>query len=171
MQTCRTRFEEMDFKPRLPLFRLTLLLLLFCFFTWVFIKETKTQLEYKSITELGFLAETIFIGIILLSFIGFMLPYLLLQHRLRFTEEGLYRRTLLTPRFIPWSEVKRARLGVVASRGGAFLMLELCVSRWRWVWIPLLEYRRSASLFGEIRKRLTVEVEINRRAQELLRDE
>jgi hypothetical protein len=171
MQPSRTRFEEMDFKPRLPLFRLILLLLVFCFLTWVFINETKTQLEYKSITELGFLAETIFIGLVLLSFIGFMLPYLLLQYRLRFTEEGLRRGTLLMPRFIPWGAVKRARLGSVAIRGGTFLMLELCVSRWRWVWIPLLEYRRSASLFGEIRKRLTVEVEINGRAQELLRDE
>ena len=161
----------MDFKPRLPLVRLTLLLLVFCFFTFAFITDTKTRLEFRSITELGFLAETVFVGLVLLLFIGFTLPYLLLQHRLRFTEEGLHRWTLLEPRFIPWRDVKRARMGFVVSRGGTILLLELCVNRWRWVWIPLLQYKRSASLFAEIRKRLAVEVEIRGRVQELLRDE
>ena len=161
----------MDFKPRLPLFRLTALLLAFCFLTFAFITDTKYRLEFKSITELGFLAETVFVGLTLLSFIGFMLSYLLLQHRLRFTEEGIHRRTLFKPRFIAWKDVKRARMGSVAIRGGTLLLLELCVGRWRWVWIPLLEYKRSASLFGEIRKRLPVEVEIRGRAEELLRDE
>ena len=65
--------------------------------------------------------------------------------------------------------MKRARVGFVVSRGGTFLLLELCVNRRRWVWIPLLQYRRSASLFAEIRKRLVVEVEIKGKAQELLR--
>ena len=161
----------MDFKPRLPVFRLTLLLLLFCFFTFAFITDTKTRLEFRSITELGFLAETVFVGLLLLSFISLTLPYLLLQHRLRFTEEGLHRWTVLKPRFVPWGDVKRARLGFVVSRGGTFLLLELCVSRWRWVWIPLLQYGRSASLFAEIRTRLAVEVEIRGTAQQLLRDE
>ncbi|HSE39047.1 MAG TPA: hypothetical protein VLG74_17220 [Blastocatellia bacterium] len=161
----------MDFKPRLPLSRLTLLLLVFCFLTLMFILETKTQLEYKSITDLGFMAETVFVGLILLSFISFMLPYLLLQHRLRFTEEGIHRRTMLKPRFIPWRDVKRARMGSVAIRSARILLLELCVCKWRWVWIPLLEYRRGAILFEEIRKRLPVEVEIRGSAQELLRDE
>lgn len=171
MQTTRTRFEDMDFKPRLPLIRLTLLLLVFGFLTLGFILETKTQLEYKSISELGFLAEKAFVGLVLLSFIGLMLPYLLLQHRLRFSEAGIQRLALFKPRFIPWKDVKRARLGFVTVRGGTLLLLELCVGRWRWVWIPLLQYRRSASLFTEITKRLSVEVEVRGRAQELLRDE
>lgn len=161
----------MDFRPRLPVFRLTLLLLVFCFFTFAFIAETKTRLEFRSITELGFLAETIFVGLVLLSFICFTLPYLLLQHRLRFTEEGLNRLTVFKPRWIPWEGVKRARMGFVVSGGGTLLLLELCVNRRRWVWIPLLQYRRSASLFAEIRKRLAVEVEIKGKALELLRDE
>ena len=171
MQTIRTRFEDMDFEPRLPLFRLILLLLVFCFFTFAFITDTKTRLEFRSFSELGFLAETVFVGLLLLSFISFTLPYLLLQHRLRFTEEGLQRWTLLKPRFIPWGDVKRARMGFVVSRGGTFLLLELCVNRWRWVWIPLLQYRKSAILFAEISNRLTVEVEISGKARELLRDE
>lgn len=137
----------------------------------MFILETKTQLEYNSITDLGFVGETVFVGLTLLSFISFMLSYLLLQHRLRFTEEGLHRRTLLKPRFIPWRDVKRARMGSIAIKGGTILLLELCVYKSRWVWIPLLEYRRGASLFEEIRNRLPVEVEIRRGAQELLRDE
>jgi hypothetical protein len=105
MQTIRTRFADMDFKPRLPLFRLILLLLVFSFFTFAFVTDTKTRLEFRSVTELGFLAETIFVGLLLLSFISFTLPYLLLQHRLRFTEEGLLRYTLFKPRFIPWKNV------------------------------------------------------------------
>lgn len=137
----------------------------------MFILDTKTELEYKSLSDLGFIAETVFVCLILLSFISFMLSYLLLQYRLRFTEEGLHRRTLLKPRFIPWKDVQRARMGSVAVRAGTLLLLELCVCKWRWVWIPLLEYRRGASLFEEIRKRLPVEVEIRRSAQELLSDE
>ena len=171
METSRIRLEDMDFRPRLSVLRLTLLLLVFSFFTFVFITETKTRLEFRSITELGFLAETIFVGLILLSFICFTLPYLLLQHRLRFTEEGLHRWTVFKPRLIPWRDVKRARMGFVVSRGGTLLLLELCVNRRRRVWIPLLQYRKSASLFAEIRKRLAVEVEIKGRALELLRDE
>lgn len=171
MQTSRTRLQEMDFKPRLPRIRLTLLLLAFGFLTFAFVTDTKTRLEFRSITELDFLAETVFIVVVLLSFITGMLSYLLLQHRLRFTEEGLHRRTVFKPRFIAWKDVKRARMGYVTVRGGTLLLLELCVNRRRWIWVPLLEYRRSASLFAEIRKRLPVEVEISGRALEILKDE
>jgi len=171
MHTSTTRFEDMEFKPRLPYIRLIILLLVFCFFTFGFITDTKYRLEFRSITELGVLAETVFVGLLLLLFLGFTLPYLLLQHRLRFTEEGLHRSTLLKPRFIPWGDVKRARMGFVVSRGGTLLLLELRVNSRRWVWIPLLQYGRSASLFTEISKRLTVEVEIRGTARDLLKDE
>jgi len=146
-------------------------LLVFSFFTYAFVDDTKRRLEFRSISELGFLAETIFLGLILLCFICFTLPFLLLQHRLRFSEEGLHRWAVFKPRLIPWKDVKRARMSFVVSRGGTLLLLELYVNRRRWVWIPLLQYRRSASLFAEIKRRLEVEVEIKGRALELLSDE
>lgn len=171
MLTTRTRFEDMDFRPRLPLFRLIITLFAFCFLTFIFINETKNSLEFRSMSEPGFLTETVFVSFLLLSFLTLVLSFLLLQHRLRFTEEGLYRRTLFQPRFIAWKDVKRARMGLATMKNGRLLLLELCVSRWRWVWIPLLEYRKSASLFAEIRNRLPVEVEIRGGADEMLRDE
>ena len=162
----------MDFKPRVPRLRVTLTLLVFCFFTFAFITDTKTRLEFRSITELDFLAETVFFAFILLFFLGFMLSYLLLQFRLRFTEEGLERRTLLKPRFIPWSDVKRARVISSTTGGGrGYYALELWVSSWRCVSIPLLEYGRGRSLIAEIGSRLPVELEVTERDLTLLREE
>ena len=93
MQTSGTKLEDMDFKPRLPLLRLAILLIVFCFLTFGFITNTKSRLEFTPITDPGFLSESVFVGLLLLLFLGFMLSYLLLQFRLRFTEEGIRRRT------------------------------------------------------------------------------
>ncbi|MBX3278455.1 MAG: hypothetical protein KF868_10685 [Acidobacteria bacterium] len=167
MQTSRTRLEDMDFKPRTPFLRLALILLVFSFFTFVLITETKSRLEFSPITDPNFLAETVFVVLLLLLFSGFMLSYLLLQFRLRFTEEGIHRRTLLKPRLIRWDDVKRAQVSGV--RG--YFALELWVSRRRCVLVPLLEYGRGRSLLAEIRKRLAVEVEVSERNLAVLREE
>ena len=80
--------------------------------------------------------------------------YLTLPLRLTFTEEGIRRRTVLPPRFVAWHSVRAASLG--AARG--HFWLELKVGQWRWICIPLSDYRRAASLLSEIRARLPPEL-------------
>lgn len=167
MQTSHTKLEEMKFDPRPGRLRLLLVGIVFSFLTAGFIHETKSRLEFTTITDPRFLVETIFIALLLLSGAGFLVSYLLLQHRLSFTEKGIHRRTLWPPRFIAWSNVRRAQI----SNFKGYFALELSVSKRRWICIPLLEYRRSASLMTEIRKRLPVQVVMSEQDLARLRDE
>lgn len=159
------RMEEMDFGPRLPFVRITFTLLAFAFLTWAAARETAARLEYAEPTP-GIVAETIFIALMLFAFGGGMTSYLLLPVTLRFTEEGIRRKTILAPRFVPWSAVRSAKIGTY--RG--YFALEMWIGKYRWITIPLLQYRRGDALLAEIRKRLPVEVAASEKETALLRD-
>jgi hypothetical protein len=161
------RIEEINFHPQLPVVRLALSCLAFGFLFWSFIDECGDKLRQGARTDTAFLVETACISLFLLGGFGFVTSFLLLPFRLRFTEKGIRRLTLLPPRFVPWSAVLAAQVG--SYKG--YLWLELWVSRMRWVSVPLMEYRKGAELLAEIRQRLPVEVRVTEEQIAHLREE
>jgi hypothetical protein len=160
------RLEQIDFSPRLPVGRLILTCLVFGFLGWVFVREKQFEFTQPDAPTLRDLLETGGIGLLLLVSFGFITSFLLLQFRLRFSESGIRRFTLFGPWFVPWSAVRTAHV----SNYKGYLALELRVSRWRWICIPLLEYRRGARLLNELRTRLPVEVVASEKQLALLSD-
>jgi hypothetical protein len=158
------RIEEIDFLPQVPVVRLVLTCLAFGALGWAFINEVWFEFQLAGRLTLTDLVEAVGIGLLLLTGFCFITSFLLLQFRLRFTEAGLRRLTLFGPRFIPWSAVRAAQ--IESYRGN--LVLTLRVSQRRWVCVPLLEFRRSARLLAEIRRRVTVEVRASERQLALL---
>ena len=160
------KIDEIGFGPRVPLVRLVLNCLAFGVLGWAFINETMFEFQAVGQRTLSDLVEVIGISFLLLASFSFTTSFLLLQFRLRFTETGIRRFTLLGPRFIPWDSVRAAQLE--SFKG--YLMLSLWVSRWRWIYVPLMEFRSSARLFEEIRRRLPVEVRATENQRALLGD-
>ncbi len=160
------KIDEIDFRPRVPGVRLVLSCLAFGVLGWAFSNETIFKFQIVGQLTLSYLVEVIGISLLILGGFCFVTSFLLLQFRLRFTETGIRRFTLLGPRFIPWGSVRAAQLE--SFKG--YLMLSLWVSRWRWIYVPLMEFRSSARLFEEIRKKLPVEVRVTENQRALLRD-
>lgn len=149
------RLEDKDFGPRVPFLRLALCCAAFGTLGLLFALETRNAFVYGLPRGASFWAERAFVcALILTAFAGLVL-FLLLPFRLRFTEAGLERRTLFGPRFLPWAAVRGARL----TRLRGYFALELSPGGWRWLLVPLLEYRRAATLLAEISRRLPCEVQ------------
>lgn len=161
-----SKIDEIDFFPRLPIVRLVLTCLAFGVLSWAFVNEVRFEFQLAGPPALGDLVEAVGIGLLLLTSFCFITSFLLLQFRLRFTEAGIRRLTLFGPRFIPWGSVRAAQ--VESYRG--YLTLGLWVSRRRWACVPLLEFRRSACLLAEIRRRVPVEVRASDKELALLGD-
>ena len=161
-----SRIEGIDFGPQVPIVRLVLTCLAFGVLGWAFVNELRFELQQTDRPALGDMVEVIGIGVLLLGSFCFITSFLLLQFRLRFTEAGLHRLTLFGPRFIPWGSVRAAQ--VESYRG--FLVLVLWVSQRRWICVPLLEFKRSARLLAEIRRRVPVEVQVSHKQLALLGD-
>lgn len=161
------RLEEIDFKPRLAVVRLIFIALVFSFFAWLLVHDTRARLEFTPASDPAFIFEKIVAAFFLFAIAGFLASYALLPFRLKFTEAGLARRTLWPPRFIPWGAVQSAQI----ARYKGYFALELWVSRRRWVTVPLLDYGRSASLFAELQSRLPVPVTASDRDLALLSDD
>ena len=159
------RIEDIDFLPRVPIVRLALTCLVFGILGWAFANDTWFEFQLAGRLTRGDLVEAIVIGLMLLVIFCFITSFLLLQVRLRFTEAGIRRLTLFGPRSIQWSDVRAAQVESVKG----YLVLGLWVSRRRWVCVPLLEYRRGARLFSEIRKRVPVEVRASDKQLTLLK--
>lgn len=103
--------------------------------------------------------EILLVMPLLMIFITFCVSYTLLAKGLKFTEAGIYRRTVFPPRFITWSSIEAARITYFRQN----VVLELRVNRWRWIIIPLLDFRYNALLLSEIRKRLSFEFVVSER--------
>ena len=151
-----TRLDTIDFRPDFPFFRLAFLCVGYGMLCLGFALETRNVFTYNSPVTTGTIVERVLIGAMLLSVFASLVLWLLLPFRLRFTEAGILRRTLLRPHFIPWQSVTGASL----STFKASVMLELRVTGRRLpLLVPLTEYRRRATLLAEIRRRLPVEVQ------------
>jgi hypothetical protein len=162
----KPKLEEMDFGARPDFLRLTLACLIFSFLGYLFYLDTVSRLKDTPVTDPQLVVEKVTVSLFLLATFGFIVSYALLPQRLKFTEEGVIRRTLLPPRFIPWVAVRRAQIG--SYKG--YYALELWVSGWRWVCVPLLQYKKGASLLDEVRWRLPVEVVASERQLARLSD-
>ena len=151
----QTRLDDKDFGPRLPALRLALVCAAFGALGYLFALETRNTLTYNAPVSTGFWVERAFIAALLAGVFASLTLWLLLPLRLRFTEAGILRRTLLRPRFILWQGVTGAAL----TSFKASVMLELRVMGRRLpVLVPLTDYSRAAALLAELRRRLPVEV-------------
>ena len=160
------RIEEMDFRPRIPIVRVLLAVVVFGFLAFIFANEKRYEFNLPDRPTASDLVETIGIGLMLVFGFGFITSFLLLPFRLKFTELGIRRFTLFPPWFIPWKSVLVARIG--SYKG--YLALELSVRRFRWICIPLMDYKAGARLLAEIRRRLPVSVQVSERQLSQLGD-
>jgi hypothetical protein len=155
MMMLQTRLDDKDFGPRVPALRLALLCAAFGALGYLFALETRNTLTYNAPVSSGFWVERAFIAAMLAGAFAPLALWLLLPLRLRFTDAGILRRTLLRPRFIPWQNVT----GGAPSSFKANVMLELRVTNRRLpVLVPLTEYRRPAALLAELSRRLPARV-------------
>ena len=161
-----SRIEHIDFLPRVPVVRIVLTCLAYGVLGWALMNEVWFELQLAGRPVLGDLVETVGTGLFLLGSFCFISSFLLLQFRLRFTEEGIRRLTFFGPRFIPWGSFLAAQ--VESWRG--YLVLGLWVSKRRWICVPLLEFKKSASLLEEIKSRLPVQVQVSEKQLALLGD-
>ena len=151
-----TRLDTIDFRPAFPFLRLALLCAAFGALGLLFALETRNAFTYGVPVTTGFIVERAAIASLLLPVFTSLLLWVLLPLRLRFTEAGLLRRTILRPRFVPWQAVARACLTSFKSN----VMLELNITGRRLpVLVPLADYRRPAALLAQIQRRLPVEVQ------------
>lgn len=151
-----TRLDTIDFRPDFPFFRLAFFCVGYGMLCLIFALETRNQFTYDLPVTTGFVVERLVIGAMLLGVFVMLALWLLLPFRLRFTEEGLRRRTIFGPRFVPWHGVTRARLSSFKQS----VMLELNAKGRRLpLLVPVSEYGRRATLLAEIRRRLPVEIE------------
>src|SRR5512139_892646 len=95
------RIEEIDFRPRLPIVRLLLAVVVFCFLTFIFADEKRFVFSLPDRPTFSDLVETIGIGFMLVLGFGFITSFLLLPFRLKFSELGIRRFTLFPPWFVP----------------------------------------------------------------------
>lgn len=153
------RIEEIDFRPRIPIVRLILAIAVFGFLALIFANEKRYEFSLPDRPTASDLVETVGIGFMLILGFAFITSFLLLPLRLTFTESGIKRFTLFPPWFIPWNSVRVARIG--SYKG--YLALELSVRRFRWICIPLMDYKSSARLLAELRGRLPVDVQVSER--------
>ena len=151
-----TRLDTTDFGPRFPAGRLALACAAFGALGYLFALETRNAVTFGAPATRGFLVERAGIALMLLLGFSLIVLHLLLPLRLRFTEAGIVRRTLLRPRFVAWQGVTGARL--TSFKGNVWLELKV-VGRRTWIVVPVGEYRRAASLLAELRRRLPVEVQ------------
>ncbi|HLL76742.1 MAG TPA: hypothetical protein VK421_15920 [Pyrinomonadaceae bacterium] len=151
-----TRLDTMDFRPDFPLFRLLFFCAGYGMLCLGFALETRNVFTYNSPVAAGTIVERVLIGAMLLSVFVSLALWLLLPFRLRYTEAGILRRTVFRPRFIPWQSVTAASL--TSFKGSVWLELRATGRRLP-VLIPLIEYRRAASLLAQIRRRLPVDVQ------------
>ena len=151
-----TRLDTIDFGPRVPFGRLALACAAFGALGFLFALETRNALKFGLPVTNGFIVERAAIAAMLLLGFSFLALLLLLPLRLRFTEAGIARRTLLRPRFVPWQGVEGARL--TSFKGSVWLELKVSGRR-TWIVLPVAEYRRAASLLAALRRRLPVEVQ------------
>lgn len=151
-----TRLDTTDFRPRLAYGRLALACAAFGALGYLFALETRNAVKFGLPITNGFVAERAGIASFMLLVFSFLVLHLLLPLRLRFTEAGIVRRTLLRPRFVPWRGVTGARL--TSFRGNVWLELKVAGRR-TWIVVPVADYRRAASLLAEMRRRLPVEVQ------------
>ena len=161
-----SRIEDKDFQPKLPLYRLVLVVIVFGVLGLAFLNDKWSDYKFAGKLELSDLFEFIGIGLILLLGFSFIVAFLLLPFRLRFTELGIRRRTVFGPWFVAWGSVRAAHVGNYKG----YQALELRIGRWRWICVPLLEYKNAGALLAEIRSRLPVEVKVSDRQLSLLRD-
>lgn len=152
----QTRLEHKDFGPRVPFVRLALACLAFGALGFLFALETRNAYRYGTPITNDFIAERAGIAAFMLLVFSVLVLYLLLPLRLRFTESGIVRRTILRPRFVPWQNVQGARFA--SHKSGVWLELKVAGRR-TWIIVPVNEYRRPASLLAELRRRVPVEVQ------------
>jgi hypothetical protein len=161
-----SRIGEIDFLPRVPVVRLVLTCLAFGVLGWAFVNEMWFEFQLTGPPNFGDLVEAVGISLLLLASFCFITSFLLLQFRLKFTEAGIHRLTLFGPRFIAWGSIQSASVWNLKG----YVCLELHVSRWRWVCVPLLEFKRSGQLLREIESRLPVDVRASENQLALLSD-
>lgn len=162
-----SRIDEIDFIPRVPVVRLVLTCLAFGVLGWAFVNEVWFKFQLVGQPSLGDLIEAVGISLLLLASFCFITSFLLLQFRLKFTKTGIHRLTLFGPRFIAWGSVQSASLWNYKG----YVCAELRVSRRRWICVPLLEFKKSARLFREIKSRLPVEMRASENQLALLGDQ
>lgn len=151
-----TRLDTIDFGPRFPYGRLAFACAAFGALGYLFALETRNAFKFGVPITNSFVVERACIASFGLLVFSFLVLHLLLPLRLRFTEAGIARRTLLRPRFVPWQNVRGARL--TSYKGNLWLELKV-TDRRTWIVVPVGEYRRAASLLAELRRRLPVEVQ------------
>jgi hypothetical protein len=151
-----TRLDTTDFRPRLPTGRLLLACAAFGTLGFLFALETRNAFTFGRPITNGFVVERVGIASFMLLVFSSLVLHLLLPLRLRFTEAGIARRTLLRPRFVPWQSVAGARL--TSFKGNVWLELKVAGRR-TWIVVPVGEYRRAASLLAALRRRLPVAVQ------------
>ena len=147
--------ETMNFGPRIPKLQVVLVCLGFGGMGAGLALSALMDLSYALVTPSYLLSNMVLPVALYISAVSFVLSLLQLPFRLTFTAQGIGRRTLLKPHFVPWHGVQAARVRV--ARG--FIGLELRVSSWRWIVIPLTGYARPRALVEAGSRHLSVPVD------------
>lgn len=99
--------------------------------------------------------DEVILAILLVVIVGTMIAHVVFwPQRLRFTDEGVHQFFLLRWRFHRWRDVRRAWLERI--RKASYLTLHF--GGWRFVLIPIGDYRLQRRLYEEIARRLPVPI-------------
>jgi hypothetical protein len=160
------RLNDIDFERRNPLVMFILFVLLYGLFfgsaLYIGLQDIVNHAsEWTGWLEAGFILIVYLLGALLLLFYAIFSPY-----RFAFKEEGISVMTWRGRRFYRWGDIRKASL--TSHKGSVDLVLH--AGSLRYITVPLFAFKKSATLFTEIRQRLPIPVAASERHLSLISD-